>query len=78
MDINKNDLTPEELEQVSGGYVIKDEKMNKYGVLRQDGTLLAPAPTLDKAVEYVKSFHVSPQVMTPEEYKDRFGRDLKW
>lgn len=68
----------EQLEQVSGGYVVGDKANNRYCVVRQDGSLIVPAPTLDKAREYAKAYNVSTTVMTPEEYKKHFGREIEW
>ncbi len=78
MNKNLNELNPEELEQVAGGFVVGDQAQNKYGVIKQDGTLLAPAPSLEKAVEYAKAYNLSTTVLTPEEYKKRFARDMQW
>ena len=36
------------------------------------------APTKEKALEFIKAFNESSTVMTPEEYKEHFGRELVW
>ena len=47
-------------------------------LVRQDGSVIGPAPTVESAKEFAKGFNVSPTVITKEEYKARFGRDLVW
>ncbi len=75
---NTNELNPEQLEQVAGGYIVSDTINHKYCVVRQDGSKLVPTPTLEKAIEYAKPYHVSETIMTPEEYKKHFGREVEW
>ena len=74
----KKQLNAEQLEQAGGGFVVADESQGKYWAVRQNGTILAPAPSEEKAIEYAKSYNVSPKVMTLEEYKEHFGRDFTW
>lgn len=78
MDNEKMKLNMEEMEKVSGGYVVEDGTGSKYWVVRQDGKVIGPAPTLDNAIDFAKAFGVSTKVMTLEEYKNFFGHDLKW
>ena len=47
MSTEKNELHMEEMEKVSGGYVVEDGTGSKYWVVRQDGKVIGPAPTLD-------------------------------
>lgn len=75
---NINELNPNEMEKVSGGYVVDNGTGDKFWIIRQNGTVIAPAPTLEQAKEYAKAFGVSATVMNLEEYKARYGRDLKW
>ncbi len=75
---NKKELNLDQIEKVTGGYVLNDAVNKKYGVIKQDGALVAPAPTLEKAKEYAKAYDVSLTEMTPEQYKEHFGRELKW
>ena len=75
---NTKELNLSEMEKVNGGYVVNDEANSKYWIVRQDGSVIAPAPSLEKAQEFAKDFQTSPSVMTMEEYKKHFGRDLVW
>lgn len=75
---NTREINLDEMEKVSGGYVVNDEANSKYWIVRQDGSVIAPAPSLEKAQEFAKEFQTSPTVMTMEEYKKHFGRDLIW
>lgn len=71
-------LNPRELEDVSGGFVVNDPEENKFWIVRQDGSVIGPAPSRENAVEFAKAFNTSPEVITREEYKMKFGRDLVW
>ena len=75
---NTREISFDEMKKVSGGYVVNDEANNKYWIVRQDGSVIAPAPSVEKAQEFAKEFQTSPTVMTMEEYKKHFGRDLVW
>ncbi len=75
---NAREINLNEMEKVNGGYVVNDAANNKFWIVRQDGSVIAPAPSLEKAQEFAKDFHTSPSVMTMEEYKKHFGRDLIW
>ena len=75
---NTKEINLNEMEKVNGGYVVNDETNNKYWIVRRDGSVIAPAPSLEKAQEFAKDFQTSPTVMTMEEYKKHFGRDLVW
>ena len=70
-------LTPEEMEKIAGG-VIVDDGTGKYWLVRQDGTVIAPTYSNEKALEMAHSFNISTEVLTKEQYKKRFGRELKW
>ena len=78
MNNEKMERNMEEMEKMSGGYVVEDGTGSKYWVVRQDGKVIGPAPTLDNAIDFAKAFGVSTKVMTLEEYKNFFGHDLKW
>jgi len=75
---NATEINLNEMEKVSGGYVVNDEANSKFWIVRQDGSVIAPAPSLEKAQEFAKEFQTSPSVMTMDEYKKHFGRDLVW
>lgn len=72
------ELTEEQLEQINGGYVVEDREQNMCYLVRQDGSVIAPAPSVKKAAEFAKAYSVSATVMTTEEYKKHFGRDFEW
>ena len=74
----KKGLKLDDMAQVSGGLVVDNGTGDKYWIIRQDGTVIGPAPNLTDAVSFAKSFSVSTEVITLEEYKTRFGRDLVW
>lgn len=73
-----NELNLNEMEKVSGGLVVNDTEENKFWIIRQNGTVIAPAPSLELAIEFAKQFQTSPSVITKEEYKAKFGRELVW
>ena len=62
----------------------KIEKLNDQmaeeisGGVRQDGTVISPVPSKEKAVDFAKAYNISQQIMTKEEYARRFGRELAW
>ena len=69
-------VNPDQLEQVSGGFVVSVEGKNEYWVVKQDGEKLVPAPTLEEAQKYAKQYNISSTVLTDKEYKEHYGRDL--
>ena len=80
MESNKKmqELNMEQLEQVTGGLVMQDSDENKFWIVRQDGTIIAPAPSADDAVSFAKAFSTSPTMITKEDYRRMFGRDPVW
>ena len=72
------ELNLDQMEQVSGGLVVEDPVNKKFWVVRQDGNVIAPAPDLESAISFAKSFDISGTVMTLEEYRKHFGRELIW
>lgn len=72
------ELKLNEMEKVSGGLVVDDPEANKYWIVRQDGTVIGPAPTEEQAISFAKQFNTSPDVITMDQYKEKFGRDLVW
>ena len=72
------ELELEDLEKVTGGWVVDDPEENKFWVIRQNGTVIAPAPTREQAIEVARQFNTSPTVITKEEYKAKYGRELEW
>ena len=66
------------MKKVSGGVVVADEDEKIWYIVRQDGTVIGPAPSEDKAIEFAKTMNVSTELLTKEEYKTRFGRELVW
>lgn len=75
----KKALNPDDLENVTGGLIVEEgEEEKKFWLIRQDGTVIAPVPSIEMAVQFANTMSVSPDVITKEEYKMRFGRDLVW
>lgn len=75
---NKKSLFDEELTEVSGGMIVDDGDGKKYWLVRQNGTVISPVPGLEKAEEFAKAYGESTRVVSKEEYKNLFGRDLVW
>ena len=75
-DENILNLDESALEGVAGGYVVDDGQ--KYWIVRQDGSVISPAPGREKAQEFAKAYGLSTTVLNKEEYKAKFGRDLIW
>ena len=50
----------------------------KYWLVRQNGTVISSVPTLEKAQEFAKAYGISTSVLSRDEYKAKFGRDLVW
>ena len=78
MNTNTVELNLNEMEKVSGGLVVDDPEKNKFWIIRPNGTVIAPAPTKELAIEFAKQFGTSPTVIDMKEYKAKFGRDLVW
>ena len=70
-------LTDENLENVAGGLLVKDDERHEYWLVRRDGSVIAPVP-MEKGAEFAKAFGTSDQVVTKEDYLRIFGRELKW
>ncbi len=73
----KKALSQDEMEKAAGGVVVEDEA-NKYWIVRQDGTVVAPVQSLEDAVEFAKSLSTNTTVISKSKYKDMFGRDFSW
>lgn len=71
-------LENSELEQVSGGFVVVDDENDKVWLVRRNGTVISPVPDTQRGVEFAKAYGESTKIMTKEEYKRFFGRDLVW
>lgn len=69
------DLT---MEEVSGGVIVDDGDGKKFWLVRQNGTVISPVPSREKAVEFAAAYGISTQIMTKEEYARHFGRELVW
>lgn len=74
----KDLLNNELLEKVAGGIIVDDGDGKNYWLVRQNGTVISPVAELEKAQEYIKAFGESTKVITREEYKSLYGRDLIW
>ena len=71
-------LSDIDLENVSGGIIVVEAGNQKYWLVRQNGTVISPVPTLEKAQEFAKAYGISTSVLSRDEYKAKFGRDLVW
>lgn len=71
-------LTLEEMEKATGGIVVVDNANGKYWVVRNDGSVIGPAPNKEQAISFSKAFNIRQAIMTVEEYKKKFGHDLVW
>ncbi len=71
-------LGDQQVEEICGGIIVEEGDGEKYWVVRQDGTVIAPAPSKEKAVEYAQAYHIITKIMTKEEYFNHFGRELAW
>ena len=76
--MEKKELSLDEMEAVTGGFVVNDPVENKFWVIRQNGTVIAPASSQEDAIQFAKAFSTSPTVITKEEYVARYGRELVW
>ncbi len=72
------ELNLNQMKDIGGGYVVLDPKTNKYMIVRQDGSVVAPAPDQETAIRFARQFNTSGTVLTLDEYKKKFGRDLAW
>ncbi|MBR2822642.1 MAG: hypothetical protein IKE24_03015 [Clostridia bacterium] len=77
-ELNRKFISPEETETIQGGVIVDDGDGEKFWLVRQDGTVIAPTPGMEKALEMARTFNISTEVLTKEEYKKRFGRELVW
>ena len=75
---SKKELELESLDKVTGGFVVDEGDGEKFWIVRHDGTVVGPAPTLQNAMDFAKGFSESPIVLTRAQYKEKFGRDLNW
>ena len=78
MENNMKELSMENLANVTGGLVVVGKEKKKYWLVRQDGSVIGPAPDEETAIRFAKTFATSPEVITLDDYKKRFGRDLVW
>ena len=75
---NINELNLDEMEKVSGGYVVDNGTGDKFWIVMQDGTVKGYAPSKEQAQEYAKAFGASTAILTLDGYKKKYGHDLKW
>ena len=72
------ELSAEQLADVAGGMIVEDGNGEKYWLVRENGTVISPVPSREKAIDFAKAYHLSTRILTTEEYKQYFGRELKW
>ncbi|MBQ9006872.1 MAG: hypothetical protein IJ092_10945 [Atopobiaceae bacterium] len=74
-DLDGYDIPEELLDSVAGGVIIKDGYF--YYVARDtNGNLIDSEPNLSQMQAVAQQRGLSLEVITPEEYKKRFGRDF--
>ena len=78
MSEKMKELNDQLAEEISGGVIVDDGDGKKFWLVRQDGTVISPVPSKEKAVDFAKAYNISQQIMTREEYARRFGRELAW
>ena len=78
MSEKMKELSDQMAEEISGGVIVDDGDGKKFWLVRQDGTVISPVPSKEKAVDFAKAYNISQQIMTKEEYARRFGRELAW
>ncbi len=77
MDQTKKVQLNEELDAVSGGLLVDEGNGKQYWLVRRDGSVIAPVP-VEKGAEFAKAYGLSDKVVTKEEYRKIFGRELRW
>ena len=70
------ELNDDVLNSVSGGLVVQDGE--KFWLVRQNGTVISPVPGIEQGVDFAKAYGESTRVISVEEYKKLYGRDLVW
>jgi len=58
--------------------IVEDNDGKTYWLVRQDGSIISPVPSKEKAIDFAHAYSISTQIMTKEEYASRFGRPLVW
>ena len=72
------EMDAEDLTNVSGGLIVDDGDGKKYWLVRQNGTVISPVPGLKKAQDFIKAYGEDTRVISKEEYRKLYGRDLVW
>lgn len=75
---NMEKLDDKMMENVSGGLIVDDGDGKKFWLVRQNGTVISPVPGLGSAEEFIKAYGESASVISRDEYKKLFGRELVW
>ena len=58
--------------------IVEDNDGKTYWLVRQDGSIISPVPSKEKAIDFAHAYSISTQIMTKEEYARHFGRPLVW
>ena len=74
----KNMMDDEMMKAISGGVVVDDGDGSRFWLVRQNGTVISYVQDLETAKEFIKAFGESTKVITREEYKSLYGRELVW
>ena len=76
MDIKEKQLTPEELEMISGGLVVVCPGFGFYVVDDGNGDILYSAPHLVEAYQLAMKNGIDSHAISVAEYEQRFGRNI--
>lgn len=74
----KTILNDESMKKVSGGLIVDDGDGKRFWLVRQNGTVISPVDGIEDAKEFIKAFGESVRVISREEYKSIYGRELIW
>lgn len=74
----KQMLNNEYLEKVNGGLIVDSGDEKTYYLVKEDGSVVAPIPGVDKAMEFARTLELGQELLTMDEYEKRFGKKLEW
>ena len=72
------EMNAEDLTSATGGLIVDDGDGKKYWLVRQNGTVISPVPGLKNAQDFIKAYGEDARVISKEEYRRLYGRDLVW
>lgn len=72
------EMNEEDLGNVTGGLIVDEGDGKTFWLVRQNGTVISPVPGLKKAQDFIKAYGEDTRVISKEEYRKIYGRDLVW